>query len=102
MPPNHDDIIATLRDLAPELQERFGVSALSDFGSCGRGQLNPASDVDVLVAFRPDAVVTLLILAAMTRLLEDHLRCRVDVVEDHPRLMPSLRRAIQRDLLRVA
>ena len=33
--------------------ERFGVSELLMFGSGARGDFTPASDIDLLVAFRP-------------------------------------------------
>jgi uncharacterized protein len=96
------DPITTLRELAPALRREYGVTSLSIFGSAARGQALPQSDIDVLVAFAPDANVTLFTLASLSLQLEQALGRRVDLVEDHPRLTPRFRAAIQQDLLRVA
>lgn len=95
-------ILNSLRELAPELERRFGVTRLSIFGSAARGEARPASDVDILVSFSPSARVTLLTLGALVSRIEECLGTRVDLVEDHPRLRPAFRQAIERDLCRVA
>lgn len=97
-----DQILTTLRGLAPELGDRFGVSALAIFGSSARGDEHAGSDVDVLVSFRAGQPVTLFTLAQLKLRLEETLRRSVDLVEDHPRLRPSFRAAIEKDLIRVA
>lgn len=95
-------IITALQKLIPELRERYGVESLSLFGSCARSEDGAASDVDLLVTFEPNARVTLFTLAAMTRELEAALGRPVDLVEDHKTLRPAFRKAIEKDLLRVA
>ncbi len=42
-----------------DLCRRFRVSRLAVFGSAIRGELRPESDLDILVAFEPDAAVGL-------------------------------------------
>ncbi len=41
--------------MLPTLQHRFGVERLGVYGSQARGEARPESDVDVLIAFRPEA-----------------------------------------------
>lgn len=95
-------ITSRLASEFPRLRSEFGVSELYLFGSVARGEPRPTSDVDVLVKFMPDRTVTLFTLSGLLTALEDLLGCRVDLVEDHPRLNPRFRARIQKDLLRVA
>lgn len=97
-----DQVISKLRELAPALRDRFDVAAISIFGSVARGDAVPGSDVDVLIRFQPDATITLLDLAAIRCELIDALGCNVDLIEDHPRLRPSFRLAVEQDLVHVA
>ena len=48
---NRDEILVLLRTHKPVLMERFGVTALSLFGSFARDQASDGSDVDILVEF---------------------------------------------------
>ena len=48
-----DEIIQALRAHREEL-EKYGVVEAALFGSVARGEESPDSDIDVLVAFRPD------------------------------------------------
>lgn len=96
------EIVRRLQAILPELRARYGIASLALFGSAARDQGRRDSDVDVLVSFAPGAGVTLMTLAAITSRLEDALARKVEVVEDHPRLRPSFRAGIQRDLYRVA
>ncbi len=48
------DALALLREHAPVLQKRFGVARIGIFGSYIRGEEQPDSDIDVLVAFQKD------------------------------------------------
>lgn len=50
-PRNIDDITAILRDVLPELRERWGVERLGVFGSWARGEQSAQSDIDILVEF---------------------------------------------------
>ena len=61
---NKDQILAILRQHAPELQAE-GLAHLRLFGSVARGEATPASDIDLLADFTPEAHLTLLRLASL-------------------------------------
>ncbi len=73
-----DHILATLRQLKPEIQRKYKVKALGVFGSIVRGEQTAASDIDVLVDFGPQA--SLFDLVGLGLFLEEKLGQRVDVV----------------------
>lgn len=99
---DRDSVIQTLRDAMPALRQKFHVTRLSLFGSFARGDNQPDSDIDVLVAFEPDSKVTLLTLGALLDELESLLGRKVDIVEDSPRLRPEFRRRIEGERRHVA
>jgi predicted nucleotidyltransferase len=70
------------------LARLHGVRRLRVFGSQGRGDAGPASDLDLLVELRPGR--DLLDLAGFKLDLEEVLGCRVDVVTEKS-LSPYLR-----------
>jgi predicted nucleotidyltransferase len=59
---------------------RNQVAELSVFGSTARGNAGPASDIDLLVVFKPGAVVGLIAFNRLRRELEADLGRRVDLV----------------------
>ncbi len=93
-----DDLLAALRQLLPELQERWAVETLEVFGSRARGDAGPDSDLDLLVTFRqtPD----LLALVALEQELSDRLGLRVDLVLRRA-LKPRVRDGILREVIPV-
>lgn len=54
-----DDIIAALRRALPDLRRRYGLSQIGLYGSVSRDEARPDSDVDLIVAFEPQARVGL-------------------------------------------
>ncbi|MET0546277.1 MAG: nucleotidyltransferase family protein [Caulobacterales bacterium] len=94
------DIIEALRALKPVLRERYGVCAMTVFGSRARNQGSENSDLDLLVDFEPGARPTLFSLARMDALLEDSLGLKVDTVPRES-LNPRYRELIQSDLVQV-
>lgn len=66
-------------DTLAEICERYGAARLSLFGSILRDDFNPASDVDMLVEFRPDRTPTLFSIAAMEADLSELLGRKVDL-----------------------
>ncbi len=60
--------------------ERWRVSELSLFGSVLTDRFGPESDVDVMVAFAPQANVGLIAMGRMQRELEQIFGRRVDLV----------------------
>ena len=87
------EYISTLTQHAPILRDRFGMTAMSLFGSVARGEQNENSDVDVLVDMPP----TLRAVGGANDYLEQILGCHVDMIRNHNRLTPFFRKQIARD-----
>lgn len=81
-------VLEDLRELLPELRERFAVDTLEVFGSRVRTDAGQESDIDVLVTFTetPD----LLTVIALEDELSERLGARVDLVMRRS-LKPRLR-----------
>ncbi len=96
--PSGSETLALLRAHKPELVERFGVIELALFGSAGRGESGPDSDVDILVSFNrptdPDCFF------GVQFYIEDLLGRPVDLVTDQA-LRPELRPYIEAEAVRV-
>ena len=92
------EVIERLRD-ARAMLDRLGVASLALFGSAARDQLEPSSDIDILVQFadRPsfDAFMDVKLD------LETRLGRRVDLVTPGA-VKPRLAALIEQDLLHVA
>ena len=87
------EYITTLRQHAPILRERFGMTSMSLFGSVARGEQKEGSDVDLLVDMPP----TLRAVGGANDYLENILGCHVDMIRNHNRLTPFFRKQIARD-----
>lgn len=87
-----------LENLAAELKD-IGVERLSVFGSVGRGDEAPASDLDFLVEFEGSS--TFQAFMTLKELLEHEFGCKVDLVT-HKALKPQLRDHILQEAVRVA
>lgn len=92
-------IVELLRSDLPELEERYAVQRLSLFGSAARDELRPDSDIDVLVAFEGQATYERYV--GLRDHLEQMFGRRVDLVTERG-LKPRARRAVEKDLVRVA
>lgn len=80
VPIDLQSILTKLRDIQPDLRNKYGVSGLWVFGSYVRGDQHGDSDVDVLVEFdRPG--MTLIKFADLELRLGDHLGMKVDLVQ---------------------
>ena len=84
-----------LRDLIPELADRFGVESLALFGSYVRQEQNAASDLDVLVTFRETP--GLFKFLELEGFLSDRLGVNVDLV-----MQKSLKSEIGKHILKEA
>jgi hypothetical protein len=74
-----------------EVARKHGIRNIRVFGSVGRGQESPFSDVDFLVDLEPGR--SLMDLGGLLMDLEALLGCRVDVVTEQglrPRLKPKI------------
>jgi uncharacterized protein len=93
------DVIDAVRAREQELRERFGVEALSIFGSMARGDATPESDVDMLVRLRETPGLSEYM--ALKFYLEDVLGRRVDLVMEGA-LKPWARPTVETEAIRVA
>jgi predicted nucleotidyltransferase len=98
-PPSLAEIVAKLRQHAPELRTR-GVRHLYVFGSVARGDARVDSDVDVAIDIDPSSDFSLITLGSVTADVEQWLDRGVDLGE-RAMLRPSLRAEFERDAVRV-
>ncbi len=87
------EYIDVIKQHAPELKERFGITSMRLFGSVARNEHREGSDVDLFVTMPPKMFNH--ILAA--QYLEELLGCSVDLIQDHKNLRPFFREQIERD-----
>ena len=87
------EYITLLKQHAPFLKSRYGMTSMSLFGSVARGEQKEGSDVDVLV----DMPATLRGVGGANDYLESLLGCRVDMIRNHNRLTPFFRKQVERD-----
>lgn len=92
------DLLAMHRDEIEALCRRRGVLSLALFGSAARGELQPGSDVDLLIEFKPDVEVGLLELQDIESEFEAMFGRPVDLAGPAILRNPYRRRAILRDL----
>ena len=92
-----NEYIATLKEHAPILRERFGMTSMSLFGSVARGEHKEGSDVDVLVDLPPVFYNA----CAANDYLEDILGCHVDMIRRHKNLTPFFTKQVERDGVRI-
>ncbi|MEO0250336.1 MAG: nucleotidyltransferase family protein [candidate division WOR-3 bacterium] len=86
-----DEIRTILRQHVPLLAERYGVRIVSIFGSYGRGEARPDSDLDLLVEYLKP--ISLLELVGAELYLSDVLGIKVEMVSPRA-LRKELREAI--------
>jgi predicted nucleotidyltransferase len=90
-----DGYLLTLRQLLPELAEKYHVRSLEVFGSYVRNEQNAKSDLDVLVTF--DKAPGLLQYIALENHLSDLLGVKVDLV-----MKSALKPRVGQNILREA
>ena len=78
------------------LCQKYFVRELSLFGSAARGDMTPASDIDLLVEFTPDAKVDLLDFAGLMLDLTQLVGRKVDLVSRNG-LKPRIRSSVLQD-----
>ncbi len=87
-----EETVSLLRSSA-DLRREFTVRSFRVFGSILHGQLGPASDIDILVEFEPEARIGLFEFARLQRRLSELLGRPVDLVTPDA-LHKSLRQRI--------
>jgi predicted nucleotidyltransferase len=93
-----EDISTRLAQLKPKLEKEYPISELGIFGSYARGEQQPDSDLDVLVAF--EQPVTLFDLVRLENELTDELGIEVDLVTKDS-LKPRIESRVRDDLVTV-
>ena len=92
------EVIDRIREARP-LLDRLGVASLALFGSAARDQLEPSSDIDILVRFAGPPTFDAFMDVKLE--LEARLGRRVDLVTPGA-IKPRLAALIERDLMDVA
>jgi predicted nucleotidyltransferase len=92
------EIIKRIKEIAEPLRTK-GATRLYIYGSRARDEARPDSDLDVFVDYAPGAGFSLIELAEIELLLEQHLGLDVHV-KTRPR-RKALREEIERDAIRV-
>ena len=73
----------TTKDIANAaniIGKEYPISKIQLFGSYAENRSTPESDVDILVEFSEDAVITLLTLSSIKNRMEELLNTKVDVI----------------------
>ena len=91
------EYISILKQHAPILRERFGMTSMSLFGSVARGEQKEDSDVDVLV----DMPATLRGVGGANDYLEQIMGRHVDMIVRHRNLTPFFLNEVERDGVRI-
>ena len=91
------EYISMLRQHAPILRERFGMTSMSLFGSIARGEHNEDSDVDVFV----EMPATLRGVGGANDYLEELTGRHVDMILNHRNLTPFFLNEVKRDGIRI-
>jgi uncharacterized protein len=98
MAQENDNVIEMIRQMKPELQDKFGITKLALFGSYARDEATQSSDVDI-------AIVEMerkngFLVAKAKRFISEKLQKEVDIgLLDSIR--PFIRKRIEKDLLYV-
>ena len=74
-----DEILARLREFEPALRER-GIAHAALFGSAARGDNGPGSDIDIMVEFAPDVILSVYEYVALKNYVAGLFDAPVDVV----------------------
>ncbi|MGE4295198.1 MAG: nucleotidyltransferase family protein [Campylobacterales bacterium] len=92
-----NEIVSIIRQVQPELEQKYHVKVVGLFGSRARNEATDESDVDLLVEAEPKIEFLL----GAEELLSARLGCKVDVIRQHKHLSPRFRRRVEAELVRV-
>lgn len=81
LPMGKNIFLTRLREAMPIVRERYGVQRIGIFGSAGRGEERPDSDIDILVEFAPGKA-TFRNFMELAFFLEDLFGRKVDLVTE--------------------
>lgn len=92
-----EEYIALIVSHAEELQNTFGITSLSLFGSVARNEHHEGSDVDIYVEIPPKFFLVVRLKAYLEELLDSP----VDIIRKHQHLNPILLKEIEKDGIEV-
>jgi predicted nucleotidyltransferase len=98
MIPDQNRILDILREAAPELLSKYGVTRIGIFGSVARNQSTEESDVDIVYEMQRPNLFTAVHLKAE---LERMLHFPVDLVRTCKTLPPLMKKRIERESIYV-
>jgi len=76
---SRDEILARLREFEPALRER-GIAHAALFGSAARGGNGPESDIDIMLEFEPEVILSVYEYVALKSYIAGFFGAPVDVV----------------------
>ena len=76
---SRDEILARLREFEPALRER-GIAHAALFGSAARGGNGPESDIDIMLEFEPEVILSVYEYVALKNYVAGLFATPVDVV----------------------
>ena len=91
------ECIKTLIENKSDLQNEYGVTGMTLFGSTARGDNRPDSDVDILVEMPPK----IFLMSGLKQYLEKILNSSVDLVRRHSHLSPRFLNQVQKDAITI-
>lgn len=94
---NRSDCIKVLSENRSYLQNKYGVTGITLFGSTARGDNHPDSDVDLLVEMPPK----IFLMSALKEYLENILNSSVDLVRRHAHLSSRFLTQIKKDAIKI-
>lgn len=95
-PPDRDRALATLKQLAPGLHQKYGVTRIGIFGSVARNEATAESDIDIVLELTVPDLFTMVEIKAD---LEQIFQRSVDLIRYRSRMNPYLKRRIDRDAI---
>jgi len=95
---NKLEIIESIKNDKPYLQEHFGVEEIALFGSYVRGEETEESDIDIMVKI---SIKTLKNYFSLLDYLESKFKKKIDLVTKHKNLSDRFIRIISKDIVYV-
>jgi uncharacterized protein len=92
MAPNREKTLEILRNIYPQLNERFGVTKIGIFGSVARDEATEKSEVNIVYEMGKQNELTV---AHFKAKLEKALNSSVELARLRPRMNPSLKKKIE-------
>jgi predicted nucleotidyltransferase len=94
MKPHKDKILSILKESAPVLHKKYGVTRIGIFGSVARDDASEASDVDIVYEMSRPNLFTVVHLKDE---LENILHCSVDLIRYREKMNPFLKKRIEKE-----